>query len=263
MNFAVNYSHSLIQLVKEGSVNIDLIKCPDWEGMLKKAEPYGEITVHFDLKAGLGSTFDADFSHIKAIKEQTCTPHVNTHLVTPKNLDPDNPEEVLKISKLWREEIQVMIDYFGEESVALEHFPYTLTTPHLLPAVESKCFSQVIIDTNCRFLLDLAHASITADTKSIDVKDYIRSLPVDRLVEMHVTGINLYAGVFTDHFALQERDWKLLAWALDQIQKGHWRKPEIIAFEYGGVGSSFAWRTDIKTLETQIPRLYEMIHPLK
>ena len=112
-------------------------------------------------------------------------------------------------------------------------------------------------------MLDLAHASITADAKSIDVKDYVRSLPVDRLVEMHVSGINLYAGVLTDHFALQERDWKLLAWALDQIQKGHWRKPEIIAFEYGGVGSSFAWRTDIKTLETQIPRLYEMIHPLK
>ena len=140
MNFAVNYSNPLIQLVKEGSVNIDLIKCPDWEGMLKKAEPYGEITVHFDLKAGLGSTFDADFSHIKAIKEQTCTPHVNTHLVAPKNLDTDIPNEVRKINKLWREEIQIMTDHLGESSVALEHFPYTLTTPHLLTPWKVRIF---------------------------------------------------------------------------------------------------------------------------
>ncbi|MEA3326518.1 MAG: DUF692 family protein [Chloroflexota bacterium] len=259
MKFAVNYSNPLIQLLKEGSVKIDLIKCPDWEGMIREAEPYGEITVHFDLKAGFGNTFDVDFSRIKAIKDHTATPYVNTHLVAPKNLDPDNLKEVRKINQLWREEIQVMIDHFGEESVALEHFPYTLTTPHLLPAVESKNFSQVILDTNCRFLLDLSHASITADALSMDVKDYIRSLPVDRLVEMHITGIKLYGGVLTDHFALQERDWKLFAWALDQIQKGYWRKPEIVAFEYGGVGNSFVWRTDDRILRTQVPKLYEIV----
>ena len=263
MKFAVKYSHTLIQLVKEGSVNIDLIKCPDWEGMIKQAQPYGEITVHFDLKAGLGNTFDVDFSRIKAIQEQTRTPHVNTHLVAPKNLDTDIPNEVQKINKLWREEIQIMTDHLGESSVTLEHFPYTLNTPHLLPAVESKNFSKVILDTNCRFLLDLAHASITADSLSMNVKDYIRSLPLDRLVEMHITGIKLYGGVLTDHFPLQERDLKLFTWALEQIQKGYWRKPEIIAFEYGGVGNSFFWRTDNKILETQVPMLYEMVQSLK
>ena len=263
MKFAVNFSFPLIQLLKKGSVTIDRIKCPDWEGMIKEAETFGEITVHFDMKAGLGNTFDVDFTRIKAIKDHTATPHINTHLVTPKNLDQENTEEVKKINHLWREEILIMIDHFGVESVALEHFPYTLTTPHLRPAVESKSFSQVILDTNCTFLLDLSHASITADALSMDVKDYIRSLPVDRLVEMHITGVQLFAGVLTDHFAMQDRDWELFAWALDQIKKGYWQKPEIVAFEYGGVGNSFAWRTDENILRTQVPLLYEMTHAIR
>jgi len=183
--------------------------------------------------------------------------------VTPENLDPDLPDEVRRINKLWREEILVMIDHFGVESVALEHFPYTLTTSHLCPAVESRSFSQVIEDTNCRFLLDLAHARITADTLSMDVKDYIESLPLNRLVEMHITGIKMYAGVLTDHFPLQEKDWELLTWALDQIKNGCWRRPEIIAFEYGGVGSTFYWRTDKLILETQAQKLYEIIQSYK
>lgn len=70
MKFAVNFSYPLIQLLKKGSVTIDRIKCPDWEGMIKEAETFGEITVHFDMKAGLGNTFDVDFTRIKAIKDQ-------------------------------------------------------------------------------------------------------------------------------------------------------------------------------------------------
>ncbi len=259
MKFAVNYSTQLVKLLENGSVKFDLFKCPDWEGMLAEARLYKDITIHFDLKAGLEKTFNVDFARIRKLKEQTCTPHVNTHLVTPVTLDPGSPGEVRKQNQLWRNEIRMMTDEFGSELVALEHFPYTLATPHLLPAVDSKIVTQVILDSDCRFLLDLAHARITADTLSMDVKDYIRSMPLDRLVELHITGIKLHEGVLTDHFPLQEDDWELMKWALEQIQKGYWRRPAIIAFEYGGVGSTFDWRTDSSILESQIPRLYELI----
>ena len=263
LKFAVNYSTQLINLIENGLVMVDLLKCPDWEGMIRDAQSIMDITVHFDLKAGLGKTLEVDFSRIKQIKEQTNTPHLNSHLVTPITLDPDSPDEVRKINQLWREEICLMTDSFGVDSVALEHFPYTFATPHLLPAVESATFSQVILDTGCQFLLDLAHARITAGTLSMDVKDYIRSLPLDRLVEMHITGIQLHEGVLTDHFPLQTEDWELLIWALEQIRRGYWQKPRIIAFEYGGVGSAFDWRTDSSVLESQVPRLYEMIQVYK
>ena len=260
MRFAVNFSNPLIRLLKEDAVQIDLIKCPDWAGMLEEAKPYGPITIHFDLDAGLGTTLNVDFARIKDLKTQTATPHVNTHLVTPSTFDPDSPQELEMINRLWRQEIQLMIDHFGADQVALEHFPYTEANPNIKPAADSQIFSKVILDTGCMLLLDLAHARITADTLGIPVKDYISALPLDRLVELHITGIRSHSGILTDHFGMEEADWEILSWALEEISRGNWREPEFVAFEYGGVGDVFVWRTDSEVLKIQIPKLYEMVH---
>lgn len=259
MKFAVNYSTPLIRLLDEGAINIDLIKCPDWEGMLAEAHPHGEVTIHFDLEVGLGNTFQVDFARIKALMHSTFTPHVNTHLVTPRQFDPDNPEELRQINALWRAEIQLMIDHLGAESVALEHHPYTQANAHIRPAADTQIFSQVIHDTGCMLLLDLSHARITAHTLGIEVSDYIQTLPLDRLVEMHITGIKTHSGVLTDHFELGDDDWGLLSWALVQIKAGHWRKPDIVAFEYGGIGQTFVWRSDYEVLKNQVPKLSKLI----
>jgi len=259
MRFAVNYSNPLIRLLKEKAIKIDLIKCPDWEGMLAEAKPHGQITIHFDLEVGLGNTFQVDFSRVKALLNSTETPHVNTHLVTPRQFNPDDPSQLQKINLLWREEIDCMSNHLGAEMVALEHHPYTAANRNIQPAADAKIFSQVIQDTGCMFLLDLAHASITAATLNIDVKEYISALPINRLVEMHITGIKTHSGVLTDHFELGNDDWAILRWALDEIQAKHWREPKIVAFEYGGIGQTFVWRTEYDVLKTQVPLLYQMI----
>ena len=108
-------------------------------------------------------------------------------------------------------------------------------------------------------LLDLAHATITAHTLGVNVRDYIHSLPLDRLVEMHITGIKTHSGVLTDHFELGQEDWTTLTWALEQIRKGTWRSPEIVAFEYGGIGSTFVWRTNPDVLRNQVPIIHDML----
>ena len=260
MKLAVNYSNALIRLIRENQLKVDLIKCPDWEGMLKEAAPFGKITIHYDLDAGLGITPSVDFSRILKLKECTATPHVNTHLVTPRNHDPENAQEIITINKLWRREISLMVNFFGEESVALEHFPYTHNMPNIRTAADENIFSQVIQDSNCMLLLDLAHARITANTLCKDVRNYIQALPLDRLVELHITGIKNYGGILTDHFGLSAEDWQLFEWAMINIKNRTWRKPEIVAFEYGGVGSVFAWRTNEQVLREQVPRLYNMVH---
>jgi hypothetical protein len=260
MKLAVNYSLPLVDLIRNNKIKVDLIKCPDWEGMLDEAQPYGKTTIHFDLDVGLGSTFKVDFNRLKWFKKKTETPHFNTHLVTPRNFDADSHEDQRNMITLWVDEINLMIENFGASQVVLEHFPYTSAAPHIQFAADSEIFSKVIQDTGCMLLLDLAHARITADTLGIDVKDYIKSLPLDRLVEMHITGVQKHNGVLTDHFGLDQKDWEILDWALKQIQAGLWRNPEILAFEYGGVGEVFAWRTRVEVLESQVPRLYRAVH---
>lgn len=260
MKFAVNYSEPLRRILQEDTVRVDLIKCPDWEGMIAEAEQVGDVTLHYDLKVGLGETFDVDFSRIQRLQERTFSPHVNTHLVTPADFNRDDPQALEEINRLWREEINLMIKHLGHEAVALEHFPYTDATPNILPAADSTIFSQVINDTGCMLLLDLAHASITAHSLGIRVTDYIKALPLDRLVELHVTGVKPHSGILTDHFEMLPEDWDLFDWALGEIRAGNWREPEIVAFEYGGVGGPFVWRTDYEFLQQQIPLLYEMVH---
>jgi len=259
MKFAVNYSTPLVRLLEEGSIQIDLIKCPDWEGMLTEAQVHGAITIHFDLEVGLGNTFNTNFSRIRTLMDSTFTPHVNTHLVTPQQFNPDSENEIQNIFKTWRDEIQLMINQLGAQAVALEHHPYTSANANIRPAADAKIFSQVIEETGCMFLLDLAHARITADTLGVNVKDYICALPLDRLVEMHITGIKTHSGILTDHFELGDEDWSLFKWALQEIRSGNWRRPEIVAFEYGGIGQTFAWRTNPDVLRNQIPLLYELI----
>jgi uncharacterized protein (UPF0276 family) len=260
MKFAVNYSSPLIRLLNEGLIQVDLIKCPDWQGMLQEAQQFGPITIHFDLDVGLGHTFNVDLDRIVRLEEETDTPHINTHLVTPKTLNPNIHAEVKAINSLWHDELHLMVEKFGSKSIALEHYPYTENTPFLLPAVDSASFSKVVQDVDCMLLLDLAHARITAASFKMDVKTYIQSLPLDKLAEVHVTGIRKHGGILTDHFELSEEDWALFEWALGEIQTGNWPEPAIIAFEYGGVGSTFVWRTKFDVLRLQVPKLYELIH---
>lgn len=260
MKFAVNFSNPLIRLLKEQAVDIDLIKCPDWEGMLKEAKPYAPVTIHYDLKTGLGKILKIDLQRIRWFMEQTQTPHVNSHLVTPRNFNLNNTNEVNKINDLWLEEMKYLTDFFGTENVTLEHFPYTTAEPNIQLPTDTTVFSQVIKDTGCQLLLDLAHAQITADTLGIDAKEYISALPLDRLTEMHITGIKRHGGILTDHFEMDEGSWKILSWALQNIRKGYWQEPKIVAFEYGGVGDVFVWRTNYDHLKNQIPRLMAMIH---
>ncbi len=262
MILAVNYSNNLIRLIQQQKVSVDLIKCPDWQGMLEEAKHHAPITIHFDLKAGLGKTTQSDPERLRELKDKTFTPHINTHLVTPRNFNAENAAEVDRLWTTWLEEIGFLVKHFGKDQVALEHYPYTSNNPHLRIAVMPKVFSKVVQETDCRFLLDLAHARITADTLELDVKDYILSLPISRLVEIHVTGIRQYNGILTDHFEMTPEDWQLLDWVLACIKEGTLPRPRLFAFEYGGVGEVFAFRSRLSVLEEQIPILYEKIHRL-
>jgi hypothetical protein len=91
-----------------------------------------------------------------------------------------------------------------------------------------------------------------------ELADYIDRLPMERLRELHLTGLRRYHGLITDHFELGDPDWQAAEWALQQILSGEWRQPEIIALEYGGVGDVFGWRTQSEALLAQVPRLHAM-----
>jgi hypothetical protein len=62
-----------------------------------------------------------------------------------------------------------------------------------------------------------------------------------------------------DHVSIQESDWHWLDWVLDRVHSGECGAPKLLAFEYGGVGEPFEWRSSAEVIIEQVPMLYKHI----
>ncbi|MCK9246154.1 MAG: DUF692 domain-containing protein [Anaerolineaceae bacterium] len=258
MKFAVNYSTPLKELIEQGEVRVDLLKCPDWDGIVKAAGTIGEVYIHFDIALGAGSVKKLDFALIDRLLYTTVTPHLNTHLSNHPSLEHDSPVNRKILLNRWKEDVACLRRNLPGVKIITENLPWHEQMPELKMAADPAMIADFIEESGLGLLLDLSHVQISARLMEVDPKDYVRRLPLDRLAELHLTGVRHYGGFLTDHFELQPQDWPLAKWAAEQLYAGAWRQPEIVAFEYGGVGDVFCWRTEPSALKAQVPLLYEM-----
>jgi uncharacterized protein (UPF0276 family) len=103
----------------------------------------------------------------------------------------------------------------------------------------------VLEATGCSFLLDLSYAQTAAANWGYrDPRTYLERLPLDRVVEIHLSAPSrLEDGRLVDaHEALREEDYLLLSWLLEETS------PQIVSLEY--------WK-DSQRLAGQILRLRE------
>jgi uncharacterized protein (UPF0276 family) len=157
-------------------------------------------------------------------------------------------------------DVSLLVERFGAERVIVENVPYrALQGETLQPAVMPQAIQEIIRMTGCGLLLDISHARIAAHHLGMDARDYMDQLPMERLCELHFTGLHTINGRLIDHLGVQESDWPVLAWALQRIRAGEWGRPWMLAFEYGGVGTKFAWRSDAQVISQQAPRLRQLI----
>lgn len=266
MRFAINYSAEAEKLWRAGRIKVDLFKCPDWPRLVREVGAIHRLYVHTSLCAGRGIDSGYDLERLGRWLETSETLAVNTHFFVFKSDFPPasviEPEAVIKRAL---RDVAFLGERFGSENVLIENVPYWergYEGELVAAVVEPAVISQVVARSGCGFLLDIAHAIRACEgTGRADVKAYLNALPVHALRELHVTGLLPEPdedGVRHDHFALTEEDWAMTEWALQQIRAGGWRKPEIMAFEYGGVGEKFAWRSEAAVIAEQAPRLYEM-----
>ncbi len=100
-------------------------------------------------------------------------------------------------------------------------------------------------------VLDLAHAAVSAVNMKVDYKDYLLALPLERVVEVHLSRPYFHPGMAVDaHMAPDDDDFTLLEFVL-----GHIRRPDpiLIAIEYYG---------DLPSLKDLYLRLQEMLDRL-
>lgn len=293
MEFAVNYSPLLAELVKEGLVQVDRFKCPAWPDLIEAARKTLPVYVHFPLGIGnnLGYPVDAetkapaDLDRVAAIMESSGTPYINTHMI-PSTVhyphipaDSTAPDHVHQVIDGALRDLEPLIHRFGAENVLIENIinEYSWLTLGTLPEV----FGRLLEETGCGFLFDQSHARLTARNRGLDEREYAASLPVEKIHEVHVTGLQRLEGELLrrlqstgsmggfssmigkciDHLPMTAEDWPELEWMCEQIwQPGRWNEPWVISFEYGGVGDFWEQVTEREVYLTQLSRMRTLIN---
>ena len=270
MKLAINYSLAAGTLVKKGAIQIDAFKVPDWPNLVEEAGVIRPPAVHFSLQAGNGKLAETNWKLVDRLLANTATPYVNLHLDAHKDdfpgipLGTTEPEHREIVYERLLQDTMAVVSRYGAERVIAENVPYKAEDgEYLRPGAEPELISRLIAETGCGLLLDISHARLAAHYMGIAEKEYLEQLPTGHIREMHIAGVHVLADGWQDHLSMLAADWEMLAWVLERIKRKEWSQPWMLAFEYGGVGSIFAWRSDPEVMAEQVPRLYAMVHDIQ
>lgn len=257
--FCINYSVPAGELYRLGQIPLDRFKLPDWPELIAHFFHSGyPFYVHFSLNVGCGKLLNTDWQQVENLLLQGAAPYVNLHLNAPADLNPHDPSAVERYRIHALAEMRQIVQHFGAENVVCENCPLIGDKHHNRAAIDPQFITQLILESGCGFLFDYSHARLAARALGMDENDYIARLPFQRLRELHITGIRTYQGHEEDHFELDESDWAKVDWLQAQIETGQWPRPDMITFEYGGMGPVFEFRTERAAIAEQTPRLYRI-----
>ncbi len=272
MSFALNYSNAAAKLLHAGEIQVGLFKCPEWPDLIAEAMKLRPCYPHFAFLAGRGQVQKADWGLVHRLMDLTRAPHFNLHLgpcvadFPGLALESADPRDRDRLVEAMTADVLFAQREFPPERIALENLMWDPRPPWQIPlwAFRPQVVREMIERTGCRLLLDLSHAGISARRLGMDAEEYVLSLPMERLCEMHLSGTRLCEdGLWLDHRPMSGDDWRLAEWALGRIARGEWPAPQIIAFEYGGVGPGYEARTDEQVLRTQVPQLAGRLRELR
>ncbi len=254
VNFAINYSKEVKKLITDHQIQPDLIKCPDWVDLVSEAAAIHDTYIHFDIKLGSKKFQNLDWEEINRFLSLTHTQYINAHLSFPKT---DHlPQYQYQIEK----DLDLLCTKFGEDRVIIENPPLSRSKqPFQYIAAAPKIFSDLITKFNCGFLLDISHAQRTALILEMDYKEMFAAFPLHKLVEIHMTGLKEVDGEKMDHYEMNADAWEVFKSTLNALTTNKYPQPHIIAFEYGGFGPIFEYRSEIDNIRQQVPIFMEII----
>ncbi len=271
MYLALNYSPPAADLVRSRQIEIDFFKIPDWDGIVAEAGALRPVKVHFNLDAGNDTLDQVDWGRVGRLVELTGTPYINLHLDARGSyypamaVDTADKTDIRKVYATILADVHQVVERFGAGRSLLENcFSQGVPGNTLRLCIDPDLISQIVQETGCGLLLDIAHAIIGARYIGMPAAEYFKRLPTHQLKELHFAGMHRVeaTGRWKDHLSIQTRDWHWLDWVLQRIRSGEWSNPWMLAFEYGGVGEHFRRRSNPRVIADQVPLLYERVKAL-
>ena len=240
MQLSVNYSNALRCLIDADEVEISAVEVGPWysvKAILKFQDLFPDLEFYFhpgNIVMQVGRV-PGTVKRLKNYLEVTDSPWASCHLsllmpgtiwlakklgwfLPPPNVGTSRGRFVSSVAKL-----EASIDL----PVILENMP---TPPDKNGRYafnsEADFISAILDETGCDLLLDMAHARVAAAARDMQVCAYLSSLPLERVVQIHLSGVRLRGGCLVDaHEPLGEIDYTIFEWLLERTS------PKIVTLE--------------------------------
>lgn len=254
MYIGCNWSKELKILLEENIVNVDYVKAGAFGSFHKEFQTMRSIRpvllhgLGYFENAGIRNMEIIDFNRANSLIKKCGSPHYAVHLAIRNTdiydgmNDKDICEHLCKNIKIFKDNLSVPL--------LIENTPDTIIERKecdFYPYFKPERISEISINMDVYFLLDIAHAKITAQDHGWDIYDYIRQLPLKRIKEIHLAGSSYNKDGFPidTHKAMEDEDYKLLEWVLK------YSNPDVVTLEYNGVKGEEE-KLIIKNLQEQL-----------
>ena len=255
---AANGSPILNTLFSQGDLPIDLVKCPlsgNSRGEVTQFRPYRPVILHgWGPVYWIGQRGVPEPELLRELMAVSGSPYVSTHLdAQPGDFDAVlTPETALaRIIK----NVHTLREITGA-GVLVENIPYFSWGKSLRFTTDPDFIRMALEASGAAFLLDLAHAKVSAWHRGEDFRAYLDALPFELVREVHLSRPRLEdKGMRDRHLPLKDEDYSLLQALLPKLPN-----VGMVALEYGGLSESDGIaRNDPEALREQITRLRTLI----
>lgn len=239
MQLTTNLSNALIDLIRSGEAPIDAIEIGPWLSAREIQSYERQLSgwvFHFHAGSLISRVRWIPGSMRRLNRYLSCTESlwVSVHMESlPWHLFWLGSRFGLYVTRPGsREQTTRFAQDIGQLSRRVE-LPVILENLPSLPAdkfafvADPICVTEVLESTNCSFLLDIAHARVAAANQGREILEYLCQLPLERVVQIHVSGPRPRNGFLCDaHEPLQEADYAILEWVLERTS------PQVVTLEY-------------------------------
>jgi uncharacterized protein len=253
---STNISEALLDLLVEDTSVVDALEVGPWlpvEQISADRKRFPDLPFTFhgsNLIVEVGEQLGVE-ERILAYLDCTGSPWVSVHICI---WEPGNFERLMRGEHLPLPDPEQAFDRLLGR---LELLDKLAPVPVLVENIEPLPFDgydfwarpeyiiRVLDRSGCGFLLDTGHLRVSADRLGMDVGAYLDMLPLERVVQMHVSGPRRVAGRLLDmHAPLLAADYRLLETLLSRTN------PQAVTLEYV---------KDRELLERQLLRLRKLL----
>lgn len=241
MKLSANLSQALIELIQNDLVALDAVEVGPWYSIKQIQQfqarlPEWAFYFHPGNVIMQASLIPGTTQQLKRYLQYTQSPWASCHIsllmpgyirlalqfgwyLPSPNITKASQRFIRQVAKL-KSKIDVPIILENMPSPPDKNKRYAFNS-------EPALINDIIEQTDCAMLLDIAHARIAAAMRGIDVYDYLTALPLHRVIQIHISGSRKIDGYLQDtHEPLEEIDYTILEWVFERT------KPQIITLEY-------------------------------